>query len=170
MKETYTVLAVVSSEEIIKEAAKIILFLTDNTTARAVVNRRSYPKTALNDLAKQISAVVTIRGLDIVAMHLAGELNIIADSLSRSDIIHECVDHYPNRTLTKNAWHNLVSTLPQLNFEAFAEHGSHRLTHYATTRNPVFEDARWKEKDMYSWWFPPDFLLFDCLKYLNKLS
>lgn len=66
---------------------KPILCFTDNSTAVAVVNRRNPQAMGLQMLVDDLNDVEKQRKTELVAIHLPGKLNDLADSLSRDNSI-----------------------------------------------------------------------------------
>ena len=64
-------------------AGQRVLVRTDNTTARAVVNRRGTNSANLLPLSERLAAVCRRHDLDVAAVHIPGEQNTLADGLSR---------------------------------------------------------------------------------------
>ena len=64
-------------------AGQRVLVRTDNTTARAVVNRRGTNSANLLPLSERLAAVCRRHDLDVAAVHIPGEQNALADALSR---------------------------------------------------------------------------------------
>jgi hypothetical protein len=64
-------------------AGQRVLVRTDNTTARAVVNRRGTNSANLLPLSERLAAVCRRHDLDVAAVHIPGEQNTLADALSR---------------------------------------------------------------------------------------
>ena len=78
--------------------------LTDNTTTVAYVNNMGGPSSQLTDLAERIWSVALDNGIQLVAKHLAGEVNVWADRLSRLPIQYEWKLNPAMFHLLDNTW------------------------------------------------------------------
>ena len=74
---------------------KNILVLSDNVTSVAYINLQGGPCPELSGIATNIWALLVDIQADIVARHLSGSKNVVADSLSRMSSRHEWSIH-PN--------------------------------------------------------------------------
>lgn len=97
-RELLTVQKVLESDE--KFGGRRFLFLrTDNTTTRHYVNAGSGKFPDLAKIAGDIISICLARGLVLIASHIAGKANVIADALSRLWLSSTITDPNPNKRL-----------------------------------------------------------------------
>eukprot|EP00392_Amoebophrya_sp_AT5.2_P018781 g19405.t1 len=78
---------------------KFLFFRTDNTTTRHYVNAGAGKYPDLSALAGNIIQLCLVRGLTIIAAHIAGRANVIADALSRLWLSSTLWDASPHKRL-----------------------------------------------------------------------
>ena len=149
---------------------------TDNTVTQHYLNYTFGNIPHLTALAIEIKRLAAIRSIRIWADHTPGALNVVADSLSRFTTKHIPRDNHPDRFLAKTYWESIMGRLkPQPDTEIFAtpDRSNARLFGWSSPINSIFDLAgssanqpSWTTS--VSWWFPPNQLLFQTLKYLSK--
>ena len=135
----------------------------DNTTAVAYINNMGGSKSPkLNSLAQEIWDWCIQRQLWVSATHIAGKLNVTADSKSRKfQDKHEWM-------LNKDAFKVILSFYPELNIDLFATRLNNQLALYCSWKpDPgcAFVDALtidWRKFNFYA--FPPFSLIPRCLQ------
>ena len=135
----------------------------DNTTAVAYINNMGGSKSPkLNSLAQEIWDWCIQRQLWVSATHIAGKLNVSADSKSRKfQDKHEWM-------LNKDAFKVILSLYPELNIDLFATRLNNQLALYCSWKpDPgcAFVDALtidWRKFNFYA--FPPFSLIPRCLQ------
>eukprot|EP00392_Amoebophrya_sp_AT5.2_P011127 g11202.t1 len=101
-RELFTVQKVLESGE--NFGGRRFLFLrADNTTARHYVNAGSGKYPDLAKIAGDIIQVCLSKGLVLIASHIAGKANVIADALSRLWLNSTITDANPNKRLNPRA-------------------------------------------------------------------
>eukprot|EP00392_Amoebophrya_sp_AT5.2_P003533 g3538.t1 len=78
---------------------KFLFFRTDNTTARHYVNAGTGRCPDLAELAGNIIQLCLLRGLTIMAAHIQGKANVVADALSRLWLNSTLWDANPHKRL-----------------------------------------------------------------------
>ena len=83
MKELLSVWLVMRSlVDLVRD--KVVLVITDNTTAVAYLRKQGDAHSrGLCNLAQDMYAWMAKNGVEVVCRHIAGRLNVIADGLSR---------------------------------------------------------------------------------------
>ena len=101
----------------------------DNTTAVAYINNMGGSKSPkLNSLAQEIWDLCFQRQLWVSATHIAGKLNVSADSKSRKlQEKHEWM-------LNKDAFKVILSLYPELNIDLFATRLNNQLALYCSRK------------------------------------
>ena len=80
-------------------AQKLVLVRMDNTTAASYANFGAGRVSGLTALARKIKDREVSLGRTVVALHIAGKDNSVADALSRLSIRARGLDPYPERAL-----------------------------------------------------------------------
>ena len=80
-------------------AQKLVLVRMDNTAAVSYANYGAGRVSTLTQLARRIKDREVILGCTVVALHIAGSDNSLADALSRFSIKVRGLDPYPERAL-----------------------------------------------------------------------
>ena len=136
---------------------KCVLFLIDNTSAVAYLNKEGGTKSyALMKLTTRILSLAHAEGITIVAKHIAGQNNVLADLASRMGQVIPA-----EWTLTQEAFGWLVRQSPwgPPTLEMFANQANHLLKRYFSPcedSQAIATDAlqcRWPREVMYA--FPP---------------
>ena len=91
-----------------------ILVRTDNKTTVSVINKFGSKSPQVNKFAIALWTKVWERNVSLSALHIAGELNVVADKLSRKEIIKT------EWQLSHNSFHALVSRVGSLQVDLFA--------------------------------------------------
>ena len=60
-----------------------VLYRSDNSTTVSVINKQGSPVSDLNGVSEEISAAARALGVDLAAAHIPGDINGLADRLSR---------------------------------------------------------------------------------------
>ena len=60
-----------------------VLYRSDNSTTVSVINKQGSPVSDLNNVSEEISAAALALGVDLAAAHIPGNINGLADRLSR---------------------------------------------------------------------------------------
>ena len=147
-------------------AGKLLYVKMDNTAAVHYVNAGSGRIPALCDLARTIRLAEVSLGVESVAVHLPGELNVTADALSRLQLSVHNRDRHAERSLRKRLFANVLEKFPQLTLDGMAADDGHnaQLAQYRCPSEPLFE-ANFEVECI--WIFPPDDLIATVLTFLN---
>ena len=78
---------------------KLVLVRMDNTAAASYANYGAGRAPTLTSLARKIKGREVALGCTVVALHIAGRDNAVADALSRFSIRARGLDPYPDRDL-----------------------------------------------------------------------
>jgi len=106
----------------------MVQVLTDNISAMAYVNHKGGPSPSLSDLAVAIWAEATAHGITLHCAHIAGKMNVIADSWSR--------------TPDKSNW-QLHPALFQYIDTLYGKHTIDRFANCQNTQLPRFNSRFW---------------------------
>ena len=103
-----------------------IHLIMDNMTGVACLRRGGSRSPILNQILKRIFVLQTQMSWHFSVTHLAGVRNVIADSLSR-DSTHE-----GEWSLSRDAFHQVRSEVPDLQVDLFASATNHKLASYVS--------------------------------------
>ena len=122
-------------------AGKLLYVKMDNSCAVHYVNAGSGRIDTLCDLAKTIRLTEVKLGVESVAAHLPGELNVTADALSRLQLSAQLRNKHAERSLRKRLFANVLDKFPQLTLDAMASDDGHNalLERYCCPSEPFFE-------------------------------
>ena len=113
-----------------------VLVWTDNTTVQAYLNRQGGTvSTSLSTRTEQLLIWARAQGISLVARHIAGSLNVLADQLSRSHMVIQTEWTLAHRILNY-VWEQWEKPLVDL----FATRFNHRLPIYVS---PVPDPQAW---------------------------
>ncbi|CAD7923268.1 unnamed protein product [Amoebophrya sp. A25] len=146
---------------------KLLLYRTDNMTTRHYLNFGAGRNSLLSFYGRKIALQCAKLGCTLVAEHLRGKYNVVADMLSRLALNATNSDPLPHRFLLKRPrlalWARLRMT-PTVDMLAANFGSSAALPRFVTIREDAF---RWSDESLYqeiSWWFPSNDLALPLLK------
>ena len=139
---------------------RIFLHYTDNICTKHYLNRGVGQNSELSRVAREIKRLMTLHQVEIVAEHIKGVLNVIADYLSRSKIILEHMDTHPEKQL-QPTFFNRISwpSTRKPDHDAMASPINTLCPSWTDARQDIFtlEPAKWTCKT--TWWHPPSHLV-----------
>eukprot|EP00392_Amoebophrya_sp_AT5.2_P015254 g15455.t1 len=171
-RELFTVQKVLESGE--NFGGRRFLFLrTDNTTTRHYVNAGSGKCPDLAKIAGDIIQVCLSRGLVLIASHIAGKANVIADALSRLWLNSTITDSNPNKRLNPRVLNAVQKRIGlKITFDMLCSRGGvNSLTgndyyDYRTNAFSVTADETGEAFGHVLWWRPSLDMLHVTVKHL----
>ena len=121
----------------------------------------------LCDLAKTIRLEEVHLGVECIAVHIPGEVNVTADALSRLQVQAAQRDRHGDRCLRKRLFQQVLNLVPSITVDGMSSDDGHnaQLPDFRCPSNSVFE------MDFSAatvWLFPPDELIGPLLSFLDK--
>ena len=146
-------------------ANKILYVKADNTAALHYINVGRGRIQELSDMAKAIRLKEVNLGIEAVAIHLPGILNVTPDALSRYYIDNVFRDKHQHRTIRKRLFRALSNKFGPFTLDGMTADDGHNvlLDAFCTPSNPLFEEDL---EGHCVWAFPPMELIGPTLKFL----
>ncbi|CAD7939283.1 unnamed protein product [Amoebophrya sp. A120] len=150
-------------------AGRIILLRTDNTSAMHYINFGTGRKQWLAEKAKAIKLMQNRLGIKMLAQHVRGKHNVIADAISRLQLSSTLYDQNPSKRLKPEALSSVCSRLKITpTVDAMRDREGHsRLVDYF--KNHITDAYQTTDHEMaleLSWWHPGSFAIMPVLKKL----
>jgi hypothetical protein len=146
---------------------KAVLIMTDNTTVCAYIRHQGGTRSRiLCQRAIELHQLCHSVGITLTVRHIPGRLNVIADSLSRRDILHT------EWTLNPEVFDSVRRAYPSISVDVFATRLNHRLPLYVSPFPDELALAidglqfDWTHRDIYA--YPPTALIPRVLSKLEK--
>ena len=150
-------------------ANKIVFVKTDNIVALHYINNGSGRMDDFADLARSIRLKEVKLGIESVAIHLPGHLNITPDALSRYYFDADFRDPNPNRTLRKRLFAFVNSKHGPFTLDGMVADDGHNalVSNFCSPSYPFFEAELGGHR---VWLFPPLELIGVVLKFVLEFS
>ena len=140
----------------------------DNTCAVHYINAGTGRIADLRALAKSIRLDEIKMGIESVAVHIPGVLNVTADQFSRLQLLTNARDRRGERVLRKRLFKAILELIPSITIDGMASDDGHntQLPRFCCPSDSVFELTFAAET---VWMFPPEELIGPIMTFLHNL-
>ncbi len=148
---------------------RIVYVKSDNIAAIHYINCGRGRIDELSHLARTIRLKEVRLGIESVAVHLPGVLNVTPDALSRFVFDNSFRDKVPNRTIRKRLFKQLNQSIGPFTLDGMVADDGHNalIGNYCTPSDPFFE---YPLQGHCVWLFPPAELVGPVLKFCVQQS
>ena len=145
---------------------RAVVIKSDNTVAIAYANRGRGKSPILTALARNIKALEASFETHLIATHIRGDLNVIADALSR-DVLSSEADPLFSASLCDRFWSKVSAVSPEFSIDAMCDDDglSAKCKRFCCPSHPPFENDLSGEHTL---WFPPPSLLPAVLRRVTR--
>lgn len=147
---------------------QVLLFKTDNNTARHYCNVGIGPFRILTGLAKELRKLQAKHCFRAVAAHIPGSCNVIADALSRG-FISDAGDATGTRCIKPKFFSSISQQLGSFDYDMMCSDDGHNdVVGTGLFRSPSLSAFECDWTAMRTWWFPSSDLVYLVLEHLVK--